>query len=208
MKANPTRRDARQPGRIAAGRTAGVATLLAGLPLWATAHVGGDHAHDGLFAGLMHPFTGTDHLVAMLAVGCWSALVARRARPDLWLVPLGFVVVLVLGALLGAGGVPLPAVEPLIAASLVALGLLVAVQARLPLAAAVALVGAFGLFHGHAHGAELGAGTALVGMALGSALLHALGMAAGLLVRERSRWWPRLAGAATLAFGAALLVGG
>ncbi len=208
MNPAPPARDTHRPGRHTALRTAGVATLLASLPLWAAAHVGGDHAHDGLVAGLMHPFTGADHLVAMLAVGCWSALVARRARPDLWLVPLGFVVVLVLGALLGAGGLALPAVEPLIAASLVALGLMVAVQARLPLAAAAALVGAFGLLHGHAHGAELGAGTALVGMALGSALLHAVGMAAGLLVRERSRWWPRLAGAATLAFGVSLLVGG
>jgi len=152
---NPLRRTCRRASRLAA--------LLAGLPTWALAHVGDDHAHPGLLAGLAHPFTGADHLVAMLAVGAWSALVARRARPDLWLVPLGFVVVLVLGALAGAAGVRLPGVEPLIAASLVALGLMVAVQARLPLAAAVALVGAFGLFHGHAHGAELGAGTALVG---------------------------------------------
>lgn len=193
--------------RAHTARTAAVATSLAALPLWAAAHVGGDaHVHDGFAGGFLHPFSGIDHLVAMLAVGCWSALLARPRRPDLWLVPLGFVVVLVLGALLGAGGVALPAVEPMVAASLVALGLLVARPVRWPTAAAVALVGVFALFHGHAHGTEVAGAAALAGMALGSVLLHATGVAAGLLVRRRNPWWPRVAGAATLLFGASLLV--
>lgn len=195
------------PERQHSARTAAVATWLAALPLWAAAHVGGDaHAHDGFAGGFLHPFSGVDHLVAMLAVGCWSALLARPGRLDLWVVPLGFVVVLVLGASLGAGGVALPAVEPMISASLVALGLLVARQVRWPTAAAVALVGAFALFHGQAHGGELAGAAALAGMALGSVLLHATGVAAGLLVRRRNPWWPRVAGAATLLFGASLLV--
>lgn len=195
------------PERPHTARTAAVATWLAVLPLWAAAHVGGTTAaHDGFTGGFLHPFTGIDHLVAMLAVGCWSALLARPGRLDLWLVPLGFVVVLVLGALLGAGGLALPAIEPMIAVSLVVLGLLVARPVRWPTAAAVALVGVFALFHGHAHGAGLAGAAALAGMALGSVLLHATGVAAGLLVRRRNPWWPRVAGTATLLFGVSLLV--
>lgn len=191
----------------ASARTAAVATLLAALPLWAGAHTGAAaHLHDGAAMGFVHPFTGLDHLVAMLAVGCWSALAARPGRSDLWLVPLGFVTVLVLGALLGASGVALPAVEPWIAASVVALGLLIAAQVRLPLVAAVSLVGAFGLVHGNAHGLELAGGAALAGMALGSVLLHASGMLVGFLVRHHGSWWPRVAGTATLLVGATLLV--
>ena len=96
----------------------------------ASAHIGTDfgaHAEIGLLDGLLHPFTGLDHLAAMLAVGFWSALSARR----LWTAPLAFAAMLLAGALLGLAGIELPAVEPMIAASLLVLGLLVAL-ARAP----------------------------------------------------------------------------
>jgi urease accessory protein len=94
-------------------------------------------------AGLLHPLTGADHLAAMVAVGLWSALVARRAWPDLLWAPLGFAALLLAGAVLGLAGVGMPAVEPMIAASLLVLGLLVATRVRLPGLAAAALVGVF-----------------------------------------------------------------
>ena len=190
-------------------------TLLRSLALlalaWATglaqAHTGGDAgAHHGFVAGLLHPFTGLDHLAAMLAVGLWSALIFARWQ-DAVRAPVTFAAVLLAGALLGAAGLVLPAVEPMIAVSLLLLGLLVATRRALPRTAAVALVAVFALFHGAAHGQELAGAGALAGMVIATATLHAAGLALGFVLRAHSVWWPRIAGAATTLFGAALLLG-
>jgi urease accessory protein len=182
------------------------------LPLAASAHTGVDAGgHHGFVTGFLHPLTGLDHLAAMVAVGLWSALTARRAWPDLLWAPLGFAVMLLAGALLGLAGVQLPAVAPMIAASLLVLGLLVATQRRLPAPAATALVGVFAVFHGVAHGQELagesGAALTLAGMLAATVLLHAAGITIGWALRNSPRWMPRLAGAAAVAFGVALLGG-
>lgn len=178
----------------------------AALSTAASAHTGaGAHDHSAFLAGLMHPLAGPDHLAAMLAVGMWSALAVRPA----WLAPAGFVALLAAGALAGFAGLQVPAVEPMIAASLLVLGLLVAARRGLPLAAAVALAGGFAFFHGAAHGAELAGGQqwlALAGMLLASAGLHVAGMAIARLVLERHRWLPRVSGAAVALLGATLLV--
>jgi urease accessory protein len=183
---------------------------LAALPLVAAAHTGADAgAHHGLgfMAGLAHPFTGLDHLFAMLAVGVWSALAMRGSLR--WVAPIAFAGMLLVGALLGLAGVALPAVEPMIAASLLALGLLLAVRQSLPAVAAAAVAGAFALFHGVAHGAELaGAASpvlALAGMLLGTLALHGIGLGLGQLLIQRSQWLPRAAGFGVAAFGAVLL---
>ena len=189
-----------------------VATAALGaLPLLASAHVGADGAahHDiGFVQGFLHPFTGMDHLAAMVAVGLWSALIARSARDVLW-APVGFAAMLLAGALVGLAGVQVPAVEPMIAASLLVIGLLVVTRLRLPGPVAAAVVGAFAVFHGVAHGYELsgdhGAGLAIGGMVLATALLHAGGIAIGWALRQRTVWLPRVAGAAVALFGAALL---
>jgi len=194
-------------------RTAPVlALMLAALPLAASAHTGVDAGlHHGLVSGFLHPLTGADHLAAMVAVGLWSALTARRAWPDLLWAPLGFASMLLAGALVGLAGVQLPAVEPMIAASLLVLGLLVLTQRRLPPLAAAALVGVFAVFHGIAHGQELagesGAALTLAGMLAATVLLHAAGIAAGWALRHGHRWLPRIAGAAVALFGVALLGG-
>ena len=175
----------------------------------ALAHIGTDvgaHADMGLMDGLWHPLTGLDHLAAMLAVGVWSALTARR----LWTTPLAFAAMLLAGALLGLAGMTLPAVEPLIAASLLVLGLMVALRARLPEALAAALVGVFAIFHGLAHGTEL-AGTAqisapLLGMLISTVVLHGAGLALGLALHERSAWGTRLAGVSVGLLGSFLLL--
>ena len=180
--------------------------LLLTLPGLAFAHAGSAAEH-GLLAGLAHPFTGWDHLAAMLAVGFWTTLAARRGRLDLVLVPAAFVALLTTGAVITAAGSAVPAVEPLIAASLLGLGLLVALQLHLPLAAALGLVGAFAFFHGAAHGQELAGGAALAGMVLGTAALHLMGMVAGFAARRRGPLWPRAAGAVLGLMGVSLLVG-
>jgi urease accessory protein len=164
---------------------------------------------DAFLGGFLHPLTGLDHLAAMVAVGLWSALAARRAWPDLLWAPLGFAAMLLAGALLGLQGVALPAVEPMVAASLLVIGLLVLTRWRLPGIAAAALVGVFALFHGLAHGYELaGDASALAvvaGMLAATLLLHAAGVAAGWALRHANAWVPRLAGAGVAVFGLALL---
>ncbi|MCJ0764475.1 HupE/UreJ family protein [Variovorax terrae] len=180
------------------------------LPLAALAHTGVDSgAHHGALAGLLHPLTGADHLAAMVAVGLWSALAARRAWPDLLWAPLGFAAMLLGGAALGLAGVDVPAVEPMIAASLLVIGLLVVTRLRVPALAAAAIVGVFAVFHGVAHGQEL-TGNAqalptLAGMLCATVLLHATGIAAGWVLRHAHAWLPRAAGAAVALLGLSLL---
>ena len=181
------------------------------LSISASAHIGAEsHSHNSLIDGFLHPLLGMDHLAAMVAVGLWSALAARRAGPDLLWGPLGFAALLLVGAVLGLQGVVVPAVEPMIAASLLATGLLVVLRLRVPGIVAALGVGAFALFHGVAHGYELaGNGQAwqtLAGMLLATMLLHCAGLAAGWALRDRGAWLARIAGAGVAVFGGALLL--
>lgn len=173
--------------------------------------------HGSFMAGFSHPLFGTDHILAMVAVGLWAALLAQgRDRRALWLVPVAFVGTMVAGFLAAMVGAPLPFVEPVILASVVVIGLLAAVALHVPTAAAMAMVGFFAFFHGHAHGGEIGAagaGAYAVGFALATALLHAAGVALGLglgriLGGATGHLLTRVAGAATALGGVWLAVGG
>ncbi|WP_077032862.1 HupE/UreJ family protein [Pelomonas sp. KK5] len=179
-------------------------TLLIALTLCAApafAHVGADGAahHHGFTDGLIHPFTGIDHLAAMLAVGIWSAGSVQRR----WAAPLMFVAMLLAGALLARAGVAFPAVETMIAGSLLAAGALLLAPRQLPLGGLV--MGGFALFHGAAHGVELAGYAALAGMVAGTAALHVLGIGLGLQMRRYADWLPRVAGAAIALIGLGLL---
>ena len=180
---------------------------LLGPALPALAHTGalGDHVHPGFMAGLLHPFTGIDHLAAMLAVGVWSALAVR----PVWMAPLAFVALLGAGALGGLAGVAVPGVEPMIAASLLVTGLLIATRAQWPVRAAALVAGLFAFFHGAAHGMELsgvGVAQALAGMLIGSAALHLTGIGLGRWVFDQRRWLSAMAGGAVALLGSALLL--
>jgi urease accessory protein len=135
----------------------------------------------GFGHGFAHPLGGIDHVLAMVAVGLFAAQLGGRA---LWLVPASFVAMLIVGGALGMAGTGLPLVEIAIGVSVVVLGLCVAGGYRMPVAAAMAVAGVFALFHGHAHGAEMpGSLSGLeyaAGFVLGTALLHAVGIAIGL----------------------------
>jgi urease accessory protein len=185
----------------------GVLTVAA-LASSAQAHAG--HGAESLGSGFGHPLTGLDHVLAMIAVGLWAV---QQGGRRVWLLPLCFVAVMIGGAALGATGVGLPFAEGGIAMSVLVLGALVAGCVRLPAVAGALLVGAFALFHGHAHGAEMPAGAGAVGYATGflaaTALLHAAGLGLGLAL-QRGSTAPRLArtlGAATAVAGLLLLVG-
>ncbi len=183
---------------------AGLALLLAALSTGAAAHTGADTgAHHGFLDGLAHPFTGIDHLLALLAVGFAAAAHARRA----WLAPAVFAAAMLAGALLARTGVHFPAVEPAIAASLLVLGALVTARARLSAVALAVPSGAFAAFHGAAHAAELHAASfgPLAGMLAASVMLLAAGLGLGFASRGANAWWARVAGAATALTGVALL---
>jgi urease accessory protein len=159
--------------------------LLAAAPAWAHSHA--SDMSGGFLTGFLHPILGWDHVVAMVAVGLWGAFLGA---PAMWLLPVVFPVVMALGGALGVAHVPLPGVETGIALSDTVLGLAVALALRPPLAVAAALVGAFALFHGHAHGTELPDAANPLAFSLGfvvaTGLLHLAGIAFGLLVR-----WPQ-----------------
>ena len=181
------------------------------LSTYTAAHPGHEvDAHSISFMdGLLHPLTGLDHLAAMLAVGLWSALSATSAR-RIWLAPVAFAGMLLVGALLGLNGLALPAVEPMIAASLLVMGLLVATRAQLPLAVTAGVVGVFAVFHGIAHGTELAGGgngfAPLLGMLVATIALHLAGVGLGLALRSHSVWWPRVVGGLTALLGGAFLL--
>jgi len=177
----------------------------------ASAHMGTDlHSHGSFMTGLLHPLGGMDHLLAMLAVGVWSAVSARRAGPALLWGPLAFANMLVLGALLGLQGMCGAVVEPMVAASVLALGLLVLTRQGMNAAASMVLVGGFAVFHGLAHGAELAATgdavAAVAGMFVTTIALHLSGVALGWSLRAANVWATRATGAAVAASGMALLM--
>jgi urease accessory protein len=184
--------------------------FLAVVPALACAHPALAHTGSvagGLLGGLAHPVFGTDHVVAMVAVGLWGALLGP---PAMVVLPVVFPLVMAFGGVLGILGVPLPGVEAGIAVSAVALGLMVASAARPPPWIAAMLVGVFAIFHGHAHGAELPAGADALaysaGFVIATGLLHLAGIAFGVLTR-----WPngqlavRTAGGAIACVGAVFL---
>jgi urease accessory protein len=165
----------------------------------------GSHASFSLAAGFLHPFSGLDHLLAMLAVGF---LAVQNKRSAQWALPLAFVLAMVLGATLGISGLQAAGAEIGIAVSVVALGLLIALMTRMPVAAGAGVVGMFALVHGYAHGIEVPQGASAVpyiaGLVGATALLHLSGMAAGLLLAGRKHW-VRAAGAGVVAAGVCLL---
>ncbi|RWX78667.1 HupE/UreJ family protein [Neorhizobium lilium] len=169
-------------------------------------------AHGSFMAGVSHPLFGLDHILVMVAVGLWAAQLSGQNRDHraLWMVPLAFVAAMALGFAAGVAGMPLPFVEPAILASVIALGLLVAVSVRLPTIACSAVVGVFALFHGHAHGVELGAAGALqfgIGFMIATALLHMSGIGLGLFVSRFSPNLSRILGALTALLGLSLVFG-
>lgn len=165
--------------------------------------------HGSLLAGASHPLSGIDHILVMVAVGLWAAQIGERA---LWAVPAAFVGTMALGFGLAMTALPLPFVEPAILASIVALGLLVAMAVRLETTASAAIVGIFALFHGYAHGGELGAAGALpfsTGFVITTALLHLAGIGLGLGISRLSagRTLSRMLGGITAFAGLALILG-
>jgi urease accessory protein len=156
--------------------------LCGSLPASVMAHTGGE-AHSFL-AGALHPLSGLDHLLAMLAVGLLAGHGGGRMR---WWLPMSFVMAMAGGAVLGAKGVNVPFVELGIALSLIVFGSALVLKQSLRAPTLVALTAGFALFHGHAHGTEMGVGLTAVPYALGFMLATALLHAVGVLLTMKAR---------------------
>ena len=155
----------------------GVASLVSNS---ASAHLGTGLA-GGWVSGFKHPFGGGDHLLAMISVGLWGAILGR---PLIHVLPVVFPAMMVAGAILGMFAVPLPPVEVGIALSVLVLGGCIALSLRAPVWAAAAVVALFAVFHGYAHGRELPSAADPIGYSAGfvlaTGLLHAAGIGIGL----------------------------
>lgn len=187
---------------------AGAAILLFSLVSPVLAHEG-EGAVGGLTSGLLHPLLGLDHLVAMVGVGLWGAFLGM---PAIWLLPVVFPMVMALGGAFGIAGLPLPAVESGIAFSAIAIGICVALALRPPLWVAALIVGAFAVFHGHAHGTELPIAanplTYALGFVVATGLLHLVGIGLGMLTNSSAgQYAVRAGGGIIAAVGLAFLTG-
>lgn len=153
--------------------------LLLGLllPGAAMAHTGGE-AHS-FMAGALHPLGGMDHLLAMLAVGLVAGCAGGWMR---WALPAAFVSAMAAGAGLGAKGIGVPFVEFGIAFSLIAFGAVLVARRSLSAPLMIALTAGFAMFHGHAHGTEMGVGLSAMPYAMGFMLATALLHVAGVLL--------------------------
>lgn len=180
-------------------------------PTLAFAHTGGDHTM-GFLHGFEHPMGGVDHILAMVAVGVFAYVLGGRA---VWLVPLSFVGMMIAGFMLGVAQVNVPFVELGIALSSVVIGGAAALGRPMPMAGAMALVGVFAIFHGHAHGAEMPADssglTYAAGFVIATALLHLVGITAtsgaAKLVGKYGRIVAQVAGGAFALAGLTVLAG-
>jgi urease accessory protein len=163
----------------------------------------------GFQSGFMHPILGPDHVIAMVAVGLWGVFLGASA---IWVLPIVFPLVMTLGGVFGMLGVPLPSVETGIALSAVVLGLCVAFAYKPPLPVAAVIVGAFAIFHGYGHGAEMpdasDAVTYALGFVIATGLLHLAGILFGSLARSGAgRMAVRAAGGLIALAGGAFLTG-
>jgi len=153
------------------------------MPTMAHAHVEQGQAA-GFLTGFEHPWSGLDHILAMIAVGLWGA---QLGNPAIWVLPIAFPMMMALGGMMGLLGIPVPGVEAGIAVSAIILGLVVLLDIRPNLVIAALLVGFFAIFHGHAHGTELPPGQSgllySMGFVIGTGCLHGVGIMIGLIHR-------------------------
>lgn len=151
-----------------------IAALFAVFSGIASAHPG--HGLGSAYAGFMHPLTGWDHLLVMLAIGVWAAKLGGKAR---WQLPLTFVAIMAVGAALGLSGLSFANVETAIAASVMAMGVLLMMSLPINKSMQLSITAMFALFHGLAHGVELQSQSSLAalgGMLVATAILHSLGL--------------------------------
>lgn len=180
-----------------------IGMLLAALPL--AAHP--LSVESGVSSGLLHPFTGIDHVIAMLAVGIWAV---QRGSQYLWKIPLLFSLVLLAGVMLAGTGIQLPMAETVIALSVLLLGILISLQPRVSTFVGMLMIAGFAIYHGYAHGVAVPAGAItteyLTGLWVSTSLLHFVGIIAALYTQFVSNRVLRWSGAPLIGLGSLLLL--
>nr|WP_246541807.1 HupE/UreJ family protein [Collimonas antrihumi] len=170
----------------------------------ASAHIGQGDMAGGFKTGFLHPISGLDHVIAMVAVGLWGA---QLGRPAIWVLPVTFPLVMTIGGVMGVLGVPLHGIEVGIAMSALVLGGMISFAVRPPLWIAGLIVAGFAICHGFAHGAELPSSanplTFAIGFVLATGLLHACGIVLGLLYKWRAGQYALRMGGLAIALGGA-----
>ena len=183
-----------------------LAALLLLLPALAQAHTDGTAGGSSFVTGFRHPLSGLDHVLAMLAVGMWGA---QLGAPAIWALPVAFPLVMSLGGVAGILGLPLPAVEPGIALSVIVLGAAIAANLRPPLPVACALVSVFAVFHGYAHGLELprheNAVAYSAGFVLATGAIHLVGIGIGTVTHLRNGLGALRLGGSAISFAGVLI---
>ena len=153
-----------------------VAILTLGTACWVSAAHAAVEPLASFATGFAHPVGGIDHILAMVAVGVWGVLAGGRA---LWVWPTAFVSTMLSGFAAATLGLHVPWVPAAVSASIIVLGLMVALAVKAPVWSGAVLVGLFAFFHGHAHGTEAVAASLVAygaGFALATAGLHAAGI--------------------------------
>ncbi|WP_343216047.1 HupE/UreJ family protein [Collimonas antrihumi] len=178
--------------------------LLSVMASAASAHIGQGDMAGGFKTGFLHPISGLDHVIAMVAVGLWGA---QLGRPAIWVLPVTFPLVMTIGGVMGVLGVPLHGIEVGIAMSALVLGGMISFAVRPPLWIAGLIVAGFAICHGFAHGAELPSSanplTFAIGFVLATGLLHACGIVLGLLYKWRAGQYALRMGGLAIALGGA-----
>ncbi len=163
-----------------------LACCLVGISNLAIAHQG--HGLESAYAGFMHPLTGLDHLLVMLAVGLWASKIGGNAR---WQLPLTFILLMTIGSVLGMSGIMFAGIETAIAASVMAMGFILVMSLSINHVLRIGVIALFALMHGIAHGAELNLSqglSAFGGMLLATGLLHGVGLLIGTQRLKLAKW--------------------
>lgn len=160
-----------------------------------------------LTGGLLHPFSGLDHVIAMLAVSLWAV---QRGAQFVWKIPFLFSLMLLAGAVLASTGIQLPLLETFIALSILVLGVLISLQPTVQVLVGMLMMTGFALYHGYAHGIALPAGAInieyLTGLWLSTALIHGVGIGGGLILQRFGHTVLRWSGVPLLGLGSLLLL--
>lgn len=181
-----------------------VGVLLAIFSTFAMAHSG--HGLTNAVAGFMHPFTGLDHLLMILAVGVWSARSSGKASVEL---SVTFILMLAFGASLGFFGLSIAGLETAIAVSVIAMGLLITLKIPSSTIFRLSIVSVFAILHGVAHGVELSSqhyAAVLLGMLLATTIISAVGYWIGSYRHQLIYWLNKLLALSMIAVGSLLLM--
>ncbi|WP_296406007.1 HupE/UreJ family protein [Psychrobacter sp.] len=160
------------------------------------------HTHSDFLSGLMHPFMGLDHLLAMAAIGFWSMRQNDTMKRG---TPLFMVAGMLFGAVITLTGINLAGIETGIGMSVLLAGVLIATLAKLPTAIGGTLVAMFMVVHGYAHGLEMAVGSNviiyMVGFVVATLVITFGGRALGSVMQKSDNRITRALGGAVAIIG-------